>query len=229
MERQKGLLLFYRKKETTMKIRLSVSLTGIAILISSSHFAAAQTICSEITNQQKVNQGEATADILANSIGRESSLRIKSKKLLKEAQSQIAKAQPSKDFCPDRCTLAPTPNVIFEVIPKSFLQDSSDAKLCEKLMAKTKEHPFEYPNRRFATIDDLSSWFADFSQGKGSDGKDLYLRCTGSCSPQYTSTIKQNSDDFSLDASVLCGQPRDKNENLFTLTTYLVWHCTNRP
>ena len=173
--------------------------------------ASAQTNCDDITQLQKVNQSEATADIWANSIGSTKSLRIKSKQLLKEAQSEIAPSKPPKDFCPDRCVMDPSPDVIFEVIPKAFLESSPDSELCNKLLEDTKKHPFEYSNRQFATMEDLSNWFSEFSQGNGKDGKDLYSRCTGACSPQYTSTIELNGNKLTLNASVLCGQPRTRS------------------
>lgn len=108
-------------------------------------------------------------------------------------------------------------NIVFTSIPNKFLSDYSDKDYCEKFFKQTKENPIKYRNIKFNNIEEFSSWYNEFSQGKGKEGKDLYNKCDKSCSPQYKSIISQNTDSLNVEVEVVCGAARDKDENNYIL------------
>jgi hypothetical protein len=103
-------------------------------------------------------------------------------------------------------------------VPKTFLNDNEDSKYCQTKLNETTKSPYLYNAGSFLTIEELNDWIKDFSQGAGKEGKDLYAKCDKSCSPQYLYKINKNSDNkLLLKAEVICGQARDKDENLYNL------------
>ena len=92
-------------------------------------------------------------------------------------------------------------------------------------MKATSKAPLAFPEQRFGSPEQISSWFGDFSQGKGEEGKALYRQCDGSCSPSYTTSITKKDDAFVLLAKVVCGHARDKEDNLYELGYAYRWRC----
>ena len=104
--------------------------------------------------------------------------------------------------------------------PNKLLTSYSDKKYCEVKEQETliKKLTFSSPN--LASTDDLNSWIADFSQGKGDAGEDLYAKCDKSCSPSYEYEISYSSTpkvNFKVLAKVICGHARDKDDNQYNL------------
>ena len=90
----------------------------------------------------------------------------------------------------------------------------------------TTKNPIEYRKTNFASIEAINTWFSDFSQGKGKDGENLYQRCDGLCSPQYTTIIEEKErGSYDVHAQVVCGPARDKNDNNYNLELFLRWTC----
>ena len=181
--------------------------------------------CSSGWSEQKIESIEATADSWPNLRNYPGSLKFESNRLLTGAAKQVGTAVPASIRCPVGCKPAERATIKYLTIPAKFRSDNSDAERCKALLEQTTKSPFSYKDRRFSSIDELASWFGDFSNGSGADGKDLYARCDGDCSPQYHTTIRPSSAGYSLDADVICGAARDKSDNKYNLTLALHWGC----
>ena len=166
-----------------------------------------------------------SASTWANLRSSEDSIKKRIEGLLNEAEKGRKSAQPPQTFCPSECDLSKEPKIVFQSIPNKFDESSSDDAECKSLFSKTKQSPLKYEGNRFATLEDLNSWFADFSQGKGKQGSDLYTRCPGDCSPQYTNLIDPTGKDYLLRSDVVCGPARDKSDNQYKLSVAYRWIC----
>jgi len=112
--------------------------------------------------------------------------------------------------------------LIISSLPKIFLSEYDDKTYCQSKLSETKKSPYIYNAGSFSSVEDLNDWIKDFSQGSGKDGKDLYAKCDKSCSPQYTYKIKKSGEDnLTLNAEVICGDARDKNDNMYVLKASL--------
>lgn len=182
--------------------------------------------CTPASQDQGIEKKEATASSWANVRNAEGSIRFESQRLLKKALDDLTAAKAPAQICGEACRPEPAPQLLFTSVPKSFLKDYSEAQTCAGFLKTTTAKPFVYSNRTFASADELTSWFSDFSQGSGVDGKDLYERCPGACSPQYTCIVHKEGETFKLNAEVICGHARDKDENAYKLATSYRWSCS---
>ena len=198
-------------------------LTLLTLLIASSAMA---TPCESIFKEIPGAQAKANANAWANWRGNAGSISAESKRLLSDADKQLEKLTQPSDLCPAECKPSNAPRIIFKSVPSSFLTEYGDRAKCAALLQQTGQQPLLYPGRKFPDMEALNGWFGEFSQGKGSDGKDLYAKCDGDCSPQYSCTIKKGADGkLSLDAHVLCGHARDKDQNSYDLSYVFRWEC----
>ena len=157
--------------------------------------------------QNSLGVGEllANASSWANMRKSAGSVRAESENLLMQAEQKL-KASGCKKA-----------TILFTSSPNKRLADSSDGS-CSILKQQTSAKPFIYSGLAFATMEEFSSWFGSFSQGKGTEGNDLYKRCPGDCSPSYKNEIKvTTSGGYQVTASAECGLPRDKDDNKFQL------------
>jgi len=145
--------------------------------------------------------------------------------MLNKAEGNLANAEKPADLCPPSCRLPDQPMIVFQSIPNNFLTNYGQRDKCEKLQEETEKSPLTYDDKEFDTMQALESWFSDFSQGKGEDGKNLYERCSGECSPRYKNTISKNDNKYFLDATVICGQARDKKDNKYEISYSYRWVC----
>ncbi len=183
--------------------------------------------CSSIEKDVKQESTLATASFFANKRNQQGSIRYESGAMLKKAENNISNAEKPSGLCPSGCQVSEKPEIIFKAIPNKFLTDYSEYDKCQKLLEETEKTPFEY-NEQFDSIDQIDSWFSDFSRGKGTDGQDLYQRCSGDCSPQYELIISNSGVKLSLDADVICGHERDKKDNQYELSYSYRWNCENK-
>ncbi len=197
-----------------------------ALLLTLLSTSAAAAPCESIFKDTPGEKATANANAWANWRSNPGSISAESKRLLSNANKGIEKLNQPTDLCPAECKPATAPRIIFRSIPSSYLSSYSDKAKCTELLSATQRKPISYPDRKFADMDALNSWFGDFSQGKGSDGKDLYQRCDGDCSPQYECDITKGTDGkLSLDARVVCGHARDKDQNTYDLSYVFRWEC----
>lgn len=211
------------------KMRYILAMLVIASAISITEIAVADTgdKCSGIEKDVKQESTLATASLFANERNKAGSIRYESGAMLEKAESGVGGAQKPADICPSDCEISEKPEVIFKAVPNKFLSDYSDYDKCQKLLEETEKTPFAY-HEQFSSLDQIESWFSDFSRGKGEDGNDMYDKCSGKCSPQYELIISKDSGKFSLDAEVICGHARDKKDNQYELSYSYRWSCENK-
>ena len=154
----------------------------------------------------------ASAGFLANLGNRADSIRAVSKKMLNSAM-EIARS----DRSPQR--------IIFKSIPELSNKATADDQMCERHAAATRNKPLEFNDMRFASVDALTDWIMEFTQGKGTQGKSLYEQCPGKCSPQYTWWIDPHTSGLLVKARVVCGLPRDHDGNKYQLSIALTAAC----
>lgn len=164
----------------------------------------------------------ATAATWANMRKSDGSIAKESKALLESAIQKFQTQPTAPADCGADCPTAPA-YIAFDVTPHTFLSDYSERAACSQQLVATKATALAYKNRHFATLDEMTSWFGDFSSGKGKDGGDLYSKCPGDCSPQYRIRATPTDDGIHVDAYALCGPARDKSDNQYHLETRLVW------
>lgn len=181
--------------------------------------------CTSYVRDVKVESNLASASMLANVQNKKGSIRFETKEMLNKAETNLTSAEKPEDLCPSDCKLPDKPKIVFQSIPNNFLESYTQRDECEKLQDQTEESPFIYDGKQFATMQDLENWFSNFSQGKGEDGKDLYERCSGQCSPQYKNIITSDGDMLVLNAQVVCGQARDKKDNNYQISYGYRWVC----
>jgi len=199
---------------------------GVGLLLAVETGAAAADDCGSAYVDVPGSSALGSASLFSNARSASNSLKVQSRTLLEQASASRKGMAPPASGCPVGCKPAGPPLIVFRSIPNVFRADYSDAGMCKKLEAQTRAAPFRYSGKTFASLDDLNSWFSDFSQGDGPDGKDLYRRCAGECSPQYTNLIDiAGSSTFNLVAEVVCGPARDKSDNQYQLSIAYRFAC----
>lgn len=154
----------------------------------------------------------ASAGILTNLSNRPGSIRATSNRMLGSA---IETAR----------TEASAKRIIFKSIPELSTKADTDDQMCERYEKVTTKTPLEFNDKRFASVDALTDWIMDFTQGKGVEGKSLYEQCPGKCSPQYTWWIDPDKTGFMVKARVVCGPPRDRDGDKYHLSIALATWC----
>jgi len=198
---------------------------GVGLLLAAETSAAADDGCSSAYVEVAGSSALGSASLFSNVRSASNSLKAQSRTLLEQAAASRKVVAPPSGGCPVGCKPAGPPLVVFRSVPNMFRADYSDADMCKKLEAQTRAAPFRYSGKTFASLDDLNSWFSDFSQGDGPEGKDLYRRCAGACSPQYTNLIDIAGSTFNLVAEVVCGPARDKSDNQYQLSIAYRFAC----
>ena len=115
--------------------------------------------------------------------------------------------------------------IIFKSIPELSKKGADDDQMCARLEQATSQKPLDFDDKRFPTVDDLTDWIMDFTQGEGADGKSLYKQCPGKCSPQYTWWIYPEQTELLVKARVVCGPPRDHDSNKYQLSIEIAPAC----
>ncbi len=196
-----------------------------SLFISAPVWAEEAASCPAVLKEEPLLKVEATASFFANVRGADGSIRAESKRMLEAAFAGIGSAAKPGDLCPASCSLPMTPLVMFQSIPKKYKSNYSGQEECEKLLADTSKAPFVYKEKMFNSVSELTSWFNDFSQGKGPEGTDLYNRCRGDCSPQYRILVDKRGAKYAVTANVICGDARDKDDNQYELSSAYLWQC----
>jgi len=181
--------------------------------------------CSSYIRDAKIESSLASASMMANAQNKKGSIRFETKKMLNKAETNLANADKPTDLCPSDCQLPDKPMIVFQSIPNNFLTDYDQREKCETLQDETEKNPFRYGEKEFDTMQALENWFSKFSQGKGGDGKNLYERCSGQCSPQYKNIISSQGNKLILSAEVVCGQARNKKDNNYEISYSYRWVC----
>jgi hypothetical protein len=177
-------------------------------------------LCATQLPEKHLGEKFASAGMLANLRGSSDSIRAIARELLDAALRGEPQAR-----CPKNCGVRDA-EVIYRVAPTVFLKSSRQRSECLSLEQQTSASPFQFAAQRFANLDDLNKWLMDFSRGKGTQGKELYRRCSSNCSPRYTFRIGGSRETgFTVVSEVLCGLARDKSEPRYSLSTAMQLHC----
>ena len=172
----------------------------IFLTVSSNLTAETSEICKN--EAAKIESTQATASTWANLRNSDGSLKRETDKLL------------SKGFN----LLSDETIISISSKPAKYLSKHSDNEYCEKKLIETEKTPIIFSDKKFSSFEELNNWIADFSQGKGEEGKELYSICDKSCSPQYIYNIEKVENNLlKVDAIVICGLVRDKNDNMYNL------------
>jgi hypothetical protein len=199
---------------------------GVGLLLAGQLPALAAGDCGSAYVDVPGTSALGSASMWANARSASDSLKVQSRTLLEQATANRKLVAPPESGCATGCKPAGPPLVVFRSVPNKFRVDYSDAGVCKKLEAQTRTAPFRYGGKTFASLDELNSWFSDFSQGDGPDGEDLYQRCSGNCSPQYTNVIDVTTNSkLNLFADVVCGPARDKSDNQYRLSIAYRFAC----
>lgn len=176
-------------------------ITNFAVLFFGKSLIYSQdlVLCKNNINEIKTSASASTWDNLRNKQG---SLKFETGKILTSGLNNILVNS----------------TISITSVPNKFLLDSSDNEYCSNKLTSSKSNPLNFSPDIFNSIDEANSWIGNFSQGKGKEGEDLYIKCDRSCSPQYTYQVKKlEAGKIEVKALVICGLPRDKDDNLYNI------------
>ncbi|MDZ4785336.1 MAG: hypothetical protein SGJ02_04585 [bacterium] len=187
-----------------------------------------ENICSKNHVYIPFESQKATAGFFANFWNRSGSVSFESEKIFQKAKEKMNSIQVPKLKCPIGCTLNRTPNIYFKSSPERFQSEYEDKPYCLNQKKLTEITPIQYTMTSINSIESLMSWIGDLTQGKGTEGKDLYHRCDLSCSPHYEYLISihnKSDENYSVKASIVCGEARDKSHNIYNLSSFFRFDC----
>jgi hypothetical protein len=197
-------------------------LAMLVVLLSPSAVLATPT-CLSLHKEVEFESRLATAGFWANYRNREGSVNYEMEEMLNAADHQ-AEGIMSRPKCSGVCNNG-TLFLVFRSTPTKRLTDYKDFKHCAELEKETTTTPIVYSERRFKSRDEAKDWYHRLTQGKGSDGKDLYRRCDRDCSPAYTTLVTKHDKQFVLTSRITCGHARDKDDNTYRLSSAFIWSC----
>lgn len=182
--------------------------------------------CPTINRIIPVRSTRASAGFFSNLRHAERSIRNQTDKLLNEGRIRAHHLLhiPKMDSCSIPCSQALV-SMRFVSRPHKTLTEYAESKICNTLLRTTTDSPIEYRERIFQSEDDARSWYKALTLGDGADGKDLYRRCPGSCSPSYETQIYRKENKLHLTTTVICGHARDKSDDTYDLSLSLQWIC----
>ena len=195
---------------------------------------ATEPNCTSFFWDEPFESKSATAAFFANYRESAGSISFESKEIFGRAETKAPSLPKQDKNCPPGCSLRDIPYLLFQSSPSKFLSEYKDRQHCTSLHTLTSKQPLRYITGEITSVEDLSSWIGQLSQGKGRDGKDLYARCDRSCSPRYEyliTKLKRGDINYIATASVICSDARDKDDNMYELKSFFRWRCesTNGP
>ena len=214
--------LVFTRRSASALLAIGTIFSALSVGIASADTKPCEAIYKEFPGDKSIASANAWANWRSNA----GSISAEAGRLLSAAEKELEKLSQPTDLCPAECRASEAPRIIFKSIPTKYLSEYSDRAKCAALLTRTQSAPLLYPGRKFTDMAALNGWFSEFSQGNGADGKDLYSRCDGDCSPQYSCHINKISDGtLTLDARVICGHARDKDQNTYELSYTFRWEC----
>jgi hypothetical protein len=182
--------------------------------------------CPTINRIMPIRSTRASAGFFSNLRHAERSILNQTDKLLNEGRIRAHHLlhTPKIDSCTMPCSHALV-SMRFVSRPHKTLTEYSESKICKTLLRTTTSTPIVYRGRTFESEDDARSWYKALTLGDGADGKDLYRRCPGSCSPSYETHIYRKENKLHLTTTVICGHARDKADDTYDLSLSLQWIC----
>ncbi len=210
------------------KLKRTVILAAIGVVLATNFVRAEESNqCVSLVKDEPFRTTTATASIFANLGNRKGSLRYEIDALFDAAKAAVEDesfAAP-KDLCPSHCNGSPKAFFVFRAAPQKYLEDYRGKEKCAALLRQTKQEPFIYADKKFDSLNSFKDWFNEFIQGNGAEGEDLYSRCDGSCSPRFHLTLSGKDGVFNVDSSIICGHARDKDDNMYQISSSFRWTC----
>lgn len=198
----------------------------LTLLVFPISIAQAQILkCEDFDKKQPLQHSTASASFFDNLWGLDNSVKKVAHSLLASASDRLRSLTPPQGMCPRSCSVAP-PEIIFTAAPRKHLEEYDDKALCTQHLTQTSHRPLIYTAQNLENLEEVADRFSDLSQGDGKDGEDLYEKCDGDCTPSFEITLTPNkANGFDESSSVICGHARDKDDNLYILTTSILWKC----
>lgn len=188
--------------------------------------------CNAVYKETPLINELATAGAYANYTNKKGSVSSESVRIFHDAKSKVQSLEKVPDsFCPENCIMQPVPYMYFNSVPNKFLTRYDDYDKCAKSLEETTKNPIYYTYTGAKSVDDLTNWIGSFSRGNGPEGKDLYKKCDGQCSPQYHYMISKETpeaENFIVSISVICGHARDKDDDNYQLSSSFRQICKNK-
>ncbi len=195
---------------------VAVCLSASIVVAEAGSGGDAAKACTPDVDASTSAAEKATAGYLSNITNRAGSVRATSKRMLTSALEASRSTDPAQW-------------VIFTSTPDLSKKAGDDDPVCARHQQDTLNDPLLFQDKHFESVDDLTDWIMEFTQGKGADGEALYRQCPGKCSPRYTWWIEPEKSGLKVQARVVCGLPRDRDGDMYELTTALAAQCPAAP
>lgn len=225
-----NLAMATHSKLTCFRLCWIILIASIHIPFSTAYGQARRTEakpnCPTINRIIPIRSTRASAGFLSNLRHAERSIRNQTDKLLNEGRIRAHHLLhiPKMDSCSMPCSHALV-SMRFVSRPHKTLTDYAESNICKTLLRTTTNTPIVYRERTFESEDAARLWYKSLTLGDGADGKDLYRRCPGSCSPSYETQIYSKENKLHLTTTVICGHARDKSDDTYDLSLSLQWIC----
>lgn len=194
---------------------------GLAV-VASNDVSADEMQCEPTPSEYALDNAMGSVAVMANLRGSADSIKVVAKSLLDKALGP--QSGPAIN-CSANCA-STNSAVIYRVEPSAYLAENKQRSECIDYERKTSAQPLKFATQRFTSIDELNTWIAAFSRGKGAQGKALYRACTSNCSPRYTFVIETQGDSsYAITPEIICGLARDKRNSDYHLATSLYQQC----
>lgn len=190
----------------------------------------APALCSQVRKDIQIRSIQASASVWSNFRRSSGSISYESNEIFEMAKSASETMTQPPSFCPDGCKVNEKAQLFFRSAPHKVKEDDEDRSYCQNLQKVTEKDPIRYQTLDLHTVDDLNDWIGDLSQGKGDNGEDLYKKCDRSCSPRFEYTVARRGDspdNYLVRASIVCGEARDKDDNMYDLEAFFRWECVS--
>lgn len=213
------------------------------LAIFSAYFSSPDFACADSFNQLctasatesvgivvPLETTKASAAIFSNWMNRKGSVKFESERIFSRAKKDFAHLKPPSIKLSTGLAFRSIPYLHFSSVPFQNSVGHPDFGYCQNLERLTKAQPIRYSNNTIRSVNALIDWISDLSQGKGVLGRDLYHRCDRACSPSFDYQITQvelSSEHYLVDVSIICGPPRDRQDNNYQLTTFYRWSCNS--
>jgi hypothetical protein len=195
----------------------------LTALVSTNVQILAQASCYTAGEENGYDSRLASAGFFANFRNTPGSVNFEMDQMLSQAHSHADKIK-SLPACPGQCPNASLA-LIFKSNPNKVQSAYSEQAQCQTLLDQTSKNPIVYRDLKFKTAEEAKAWYHELTQGEGPEGEDLYERCSGSCSPIYSTDVTHHDKNFILTATIICGHARDKDDDQYRLRSAFKWTC----
>ena len=192
-------------------------------LVSANVQILAQASCYTAGEEKYYESRLASAGFFANFRNSAGSVNFEMDQMLNRAHKYADKIK-LLPACPGQCPNASL-TLIFKSTPNKVQSAYSEQAQCQALLDQTSKNPIIYSDLKFKTAEEAKAWYHELTQGEGTEGENLYARCSGSCSPVYSTDVTRHDQKFILTATIICGHARDKDDDQYRLRSAFKWTC----